>query len=214
MKRILIVGASSEKSIGYLVGEQLKKKGHDALYASRGGKLGEKCDLCIQSDVLRLFRTFKPEVVIQAAGVFTAPQKLGRTTMRSEMADHMLAKSYGTISLLNAAVRVGSVRNVIMLGGRAVSSDPRFAVCTAANGALWALTQFAARHLSDHFATYYIDLPLVENSAMGLQFFPASAPWPKGSVSDDEIAAAIEKIPHGKHNSGDRIVLGDKSWTV
>ncbi|HEY4517247.1 MAG TPA: NAD-dependent epimerase/dehydratase family protein [Candidatus Paceibacterota bacterium] len=209
--RILIVGASSKKSIGYLVGECLKKKGHNILYASRRGSLGEKCDLLIQADVLRLFRSFQPEVVIHAAGVFTRPQRIGKAKMHSKMADHILAKSYGTLALLDAARRTPGVRHAIALGGRAVSSDPGLAIYTAANGALWALTQFAAQHLSNHFATYYVDLPLIENSTMARRLFPESSP--DGSVSAGGVAVVVEEALRGQHQSGRRIVLGEE-WTI
>lgn len=211
--RILIVGASSEQSVGYLVGESLKQKDHGILYASRSGTLGEKCDICHQSDVLRVFRIFQPDVVIQAAGVFTSPQRLGRARMRTKMADHILVKSYGMFVGLDAAMRTPSVRHVIVFGGREVSSDPRLAVYTAANGALWALVRFAAQHLSEHFASYFIDLPLIENSTMAIMM-AFSDKRPDGSLSADRVAETIEEILCGRHEPGTRIVLGEKNWTI
>ncbi len=123
---ILIIGASSKNSIGYIVGEKLKiHHEHSVVYTSRNGKLGLKCDVTHPRNVRRILLKTKPGVVVLAAGVFTAPKILGSIRSWSRITEHILAKSLGPLVLANAftSLKPKRVRYFIALGGRAVSSE-------------------------------------------------------------------------------------------
>jgi hypothetical protein len=170
--KITIFGASSKESIGYFVGNSFSENGNAVVYASRSGSLGVKCDINDPESVSSFFKEEMPDIVINAAGVFSPPQKLGQITEWESMRAHILAKSFGNLVLADASQRFG-VKRLIVLGGRALSSHPGFVQYTIGNGAAWALASFAARHNVLH--TTYIDLPLIRNSNMG-KLYLASEP--------------------------------------
>ncbi len=116
--------------------------------------------------------------------------------------------------VLNAAVRIGTVRQIIFLGGREVSAHEGYAAYTCANGAMWALVQLVARHI-ETVLVYYVDLPLVEGSTMANRYLtdPAKKDLRDGVVSIEEIAVTINSILAGNRASGCRIVLGE-AWKI
>ncbi len=231
---ILVVGASSSKSIGHQVGEHLRKTGgHKLKYACRVQKtiiLGLRprprfvaLDATDPSWTYMVFERIKPDVVIHVAGTYTTTRPIGEIGDWGGVYDHILAKSHGVLSVLDAAARVGTVRHMILLGGREVSGHKGYAAYTCGNGAMWALTQFAARHVR-YFKTYFIDMPLVEGTAMAKKYLqdPATVEYLEtvpeiisvNTISISVVIAAVEAILRDEHASGDRIVLGNKKWTT
>src|SRR3989344_3634241 len=97
--RCLIIGPSSEKGIGYHVGEHLRAQGHEIKYVSRSGRLaGYKYDITSRMDLI--FEGYKPELVIHGAGgAFLKTAPLGNCCDWKGMASHIAAKSIGTIVL-------------------------------------------------------------------------------------------------------------------
>lgn len=209
--KILILGASSKKSIGYLVGEQLRKmSNHDVVYASRRGKLGFACDITSHRDLALLLKKINPIVIIHAAGVFAPPALIGSIRAWDQIRQHLSARGFGALMMFNAAAARG-VRYVITIGGRKLSSDPMFAMYTAGNGILWALVQFAAQHT--RIRSYYIDIPFIRGSAMETKYLL----WKNNkeikkniSIEANVVSGAVERILDDKHKSGSRIILGKK----
>lgn len=159
--RALIIGASSRKSIGYHIGEDLRRQGTTVVYASRSGSLGYKCDVTDFAAVTNLFEKERPDVVIHAAGgAFLNPVALGACVDWSAMAEHIAAKSFGTIVLLDAAKRTGSVKYFVALGGRPKFGDEKMAAYATGNGALWSAIEFANEYVPE-FNSFYVDMPIV-----------------------------------------------------
>ncbi len=214
--RILIIGASSKMSLGYQLGEQWKKeRGHDVFYASRSGKLGSKCDVTDHRQVLRLVEKTQPDTIIQAAGIFFPAQELGKIEDYKKIQRHILAKTYGTLLLLDAAARVKRVGNFVVLGGREVSGLSGYAGYTCGNGGAWALIQFAARHLSQ-LRTFFVDLPLVDDTTMGLKFkadYGTLSARNGPSVDAEGVLYIVSSLVEGSvaghriGRSGDRLIL-------
>lgn len=219
---IMVFGASSKRSLGYLVGEswklstlpEIERVDNRVYYASRSGRLGRKCDITRYKQVGKMFRDIAghPSAVIQAAGVYTPARRLGESLYDPAVHAHILAKSVGTMNLLDAAVRSTRVRNFIVFGGREMSSNPGYVFYTAANGAMWSLVQFANRHT--RLRAYFIDLPLVERSAMGKKFLadPGVDVDPTGVIPVQVVTDTVTKIMRGEVEPG-RIILGE-GWTV
>ncbi len=207
MKKVLIVGASSKTSIGYHVGEYLREHGYEAVYASRSGKLGIKCDLKNPSQVKKMLAAEKPEIVIHAAGVFCPPQVLGEIDQWSEVFAHIDAKSSGALVLANALIVVGTVHTFIALGGRETSSEPDFAMYTISNGALWGLIRFMATHTKIN--SYFLDMPFITSSTMNKAYQETTGKRPLGE-NMNVVFFTIEEILNGKYENGKRILLGQK----
>lgn len=205
--KAIIFGASSYTSLGYYLGQYLKHThGYDILYASRFGKLGIRCDINNSKKVITILSKEKPDIVINAAGVYSRPQVLGIFKEFDKAKSHILSKSFGALVLADAAAKVPSVKCIIMLGGREISSNAGFAAYSVGNGALWALVSFFANH---HPATniFYLDLPLIKNTTMGKHYSAL-----KGN-SDEQTAMQsvtriIKKIIQGRYRSGSRIIIG------
>lgn len=215
--KILVIGASANASIGKLIGDQLKQNGHEISYASRSGRLGLICDTTTPKQVIDLLSRQKPEIIIHAAGVFSKPNKLGAINDWENIKYHFLAKSLGALAVVNAATRCRNVKKIIMLGGRKISSAEKFASYTIANGALWSLVEFTARHTA--MEIYYLDLPLVSNSAMSSLYLSTLPKAEKKSLSEQQIPAdkiirVIQRIIAGKYKNGSRIILGNKAQTL
>ena len=218
--KILIIGASTAQSIGYQVGERLRVDGHIVLYSSRRSKLQDAgmcfqaCDVTKPRQTEKLFKTSLPEVIIYAAGVFSNAQALGSIKDWSAIHAHLQAKSIGAIATLNAAVRIGMVQRIIFLGGREISAHEGYGAYTCGNGAMWALVKFAARHIRT-ITAHYIYLPMVIGSTMANRYLedPAKKDSHGGAVSIEEVSATIESILEGKHDTKNRIVLGEE-WNV
>jgi len=208
---ILILGASSKNSIGYTVGEELHMADkHSVTYASRTGKLGLKCDVTNPQQVKRVLLKIKPDVVILAAGIFTAPQMFGSMRGWSRVAEHLMAKALGPLVLANAfkSLKTRRPQYLFVFGGRDVSTELGFAVYTVGNGALWSFVRFLNRH--SLIKAFYIDLPFVRESTMEKQYCRIT----KSKISDisigvNEITKAIQKILDGKVKRK-RVLLGKK----
>ncbi len=156
--KAIIFGASSNTSLGYSIGEYLKLKNkYEVIYSSRSGKLGVKCNINSPKQVYSILSKEKPDLIINAAGVFHKPQILGSFKNTDLTNNHILTKSFGALILAEAAAKTQSVKNIIMLGGRAISSHPGFASYSIGNGALWALVSFFATHTKTP-NIFYIDL--------------------------------------------------------
>ncbi len=211
--KILILGASSKTSVGYTVGEILRQGGHAVRYASRTSRIDLTCDVTDPRELEHAFREASPEVVIHAAGVFGRAQKLG-SIRRVAVEDHLLAKSLGTLLVLNAAEAAGTVHSVIAFGGREISSNPGYVVYTIANGAMWSALQFANRHTK--LRCYFLELPLVEGSKMASQYLadPSTAkPEPGTTATPTGIAEKVEEILAGEHNPTRRVLINER-WTA
>ncbi|HAR54860.1 TPA: hypothetical protein DCR79_01025 [Patescibacteria group bacterium] len=209
--KIIIFGVSSKSSVGYLLGQQLNA--HDKLqiiYASRSGKLGYKCDITNPRFVQKLMSKEKSDVIINAAGVFSTPQKLGNFNDWSKVKQHILARSFGSLILADAAIKSSNVKKIIMLGGRATSSDAGFAAYSTSNGALYALTQFISQYTK--LSVYYVDLPMITDSTMAKALL-GSGPKLTAIKSTDVkmITAVIKKILSNKYRDGTRIIVNKES---
>lgn len=217
--RVLIIGASSPQSIGFQIGEMLRATDHEILYASRREKWQENisfqsCDATKAREVAKLFKAFLPEMVIYAAGVFSNTQSLGAINDWSMPRAHIEAKTIGALAVLDAAVRIGTVKRVIFLGGREVSAHDGFAAYTCANAAMWGLVKFATKHVRQ-FSTHYIDLSMVEGSTMANLYLsdPARKKSTDGAISIDVLTEVIQAILAGKCAAGERIILGQE-WNI
>ncbi len=159
--KALIIGASSEKSIGYHIGERMRRRNHHVAYASRSGSLGFQCDITDPVAVQNLVDREQPNVFVHAAGLAlrTSPEDTSEVNW-ADVVDHLAAKSVGPLTMLEAARRVASVTHFVSLGGREMFEDPRLGAYAVANGALWAATQFISLHMKA-WKAYYIDMPLV-----------------------------------------------------
>lgn len=211
--KILILGVSSKTSVGYTVGEILRKQRHVVHYASRTSQIDLACDVTVPRELERTFREVSPEVVIHAVGVFCRAQKLG-SIRRVTVEDHLLAKSLGTLLVLNAAEAAGTVHSVIAFGGREISSNPGYAAYTIANGAMWSALQFANRHTK--LRCYFLELPLVEGSKMASQYLadPSTAKPESGTTTTPtEVAGKVEEILAGEHNPNRRVCINER-WTA
>lgn len=208
--KAIIFGASSHTSLGYHIGHYLESKNkYTIIYTSRSGKLGIKCDVNEPKQILSILSKERPDLVVYAAGIFNKPQTLGSLKKIAPIRDHILAKSFGALMLADAIAKRPSVKKIIMLGGRAISSDPGFATYSIANGALWALVSFFAKH-NHTTKIFYIDLPLVENTTMARSYI--SLGGDSGSQTKiDSVTHVIEKILKNKYKSGSRIVINKKS---
>ncbi|MFZ2886463.1 MAG: hypothetical protein WA021_01440 [Minisyncoccia bacterium] len=202
---LLIVGVSSKSSIGYQVGELLRKYGHTPVYVSRSGKLGLACDIASPRKLRRLLAKVKPDGVIHAAGVFSSPRALGIINEWEKVRMHLEAKGFGALALADAMVATGRGKIYIALGGRKISAELGFANYTIGNGALFALVQFLAGHGA--LRSYLVDLPFVEGSTMHAAFARATGDTPKG-VPATQVASSIERILKGKYKNGSRVVIG------
>ena len=207
--KVVILGASSKKSIGYHVGEHLVAAGHKVVYASRSGKLGLRCDSTNPRQIFGLLKKEKPSVVINAAGVFLPSVRLGLARDWKKTEQHLLAKSLGALVVLDAAIAVKGITHFIALGGREISGDPGFAAYTAGNGSLWALVRFAAKHT--RIKTYFIDMPTIEGSTMESKHLQRMRlTGSRVSVKAEVVTNAVVEILSGKHESGSRIILGKR----
>src|SRR3989344_2120660 len=114
--KILVIGVSSKKSIGYLLASYLQP--HEFVFADRAGKLGEVCDITDPALVEKLIGVQQPDVVIHAAGCYTeeVEEVLGHTSEWKTACNNILAKAFGSLAVLDAAVR-HRVRIVVFLGG-------------------------------------------------------------------------------------------------
>ncbi|HEY4517024.1 MAG TPA: NAD-dependent epimerase/dehydratase family protein [Candidatus Paceibacterota bacterium] len=206
---VLILGASTEKSIGYHIGAHLGRQGNTVVYASRSGALGYTCDVTDVAAVTKLFENERPDLVIHAAGgAFLNTAPLGACVDWSDMAQHIASKSFGTIVLLDAAVRIGTVKNFVMLGGRAAFGDEKMAAYVAGNGALWSLTQFANQHIAS-INSFYFDMPIVigTTNAEGLIAAGAhTASEHAQAIYVERVVEAVDNIIIGKTPQG-RVVL-------
>ncbi len=207
--KILILGASTKASIGYMVGELLRAEGHSVTYASRSGRLGARCDITSPPSVRALMRDVRPDVVIFAAGVFMTPKAVGKMRNLEKIAAHVNAKSVGSLIVCNQLARLKKRSYVIMLGGRETSSDPGFAAFTVGNGALWSLVRFLNAHTIIN--SYFIDLPFVEGSAMQKAFLKSADKRARHAAVDGmkpaKIASVVSRILSGKEKRL-RIILG------
>lgn len=205
--RVLILGASSKRSIGFCVGEYLKKRGHSIVYASRSGKLGVSCDSTKPKSVRALIAKVKPSAVILGAGVFS-PAHLGKIYSWRTIREHVEVKSTGALVVANAFLGVRSISKFfIVLGGRELSSDPTFIAFTLGNGALWALVRFLNLHTS--LLAYYIDMPTIEGSAMAKKYNSKNRNTMNGAVSADVVASTIATLLDRKVRGNARVLIGE-----
>jgi hypothetical protein len=202
---ILIFGASSKSSIGFTVGEILRLHGHSVVYASRSGKLGTRCDVTKPQEVRRLMAKTNPDVVILAAGVFSAPEKISDIASWKHTGSHLRTKSFGALVVANEFARARKRGALVVLGGRDVSSHPGFAHFTIGNGSLWSLVRFLNRHTS--VDAYYLDLPFVTDSTMRREYVRTTRHRVAGEITSQKIAHSVAVIitrrPQRK-----RIILG------
>lgn len=166
--RFLIVGASGPESIGTLVGEWFRNDGHEVLLCSRSGASGASCDCTDIQAIRMLVVQFQPDTIIHAAGCWGDITPLGTLTTLEYLRQNLLAKGLGVTALLDAALRVPTVRDVVVLGGALVSSDPRFLTFTLGNHAAWGAVQFARRHTT--LRAHYLEMPTVWPSTMARSF--------------------------------------------
>ena len=205
---ILIFGASTKNSIGYHLGESLRLIGHKISYASRSGRLGFQCDVTVAADVRRVLQRFEPDAVVLCAGVFVPPHVVGSIETWDKIATHLSAKTLGALIVFDELTRLGKITQVIVLGGREVSSDPGFAPYTIGNSALWGLMRFLNRHTS--LSVFYVDLPFVENSTMQQAYLRAKHTDPHAAlsgISPSHVTQAVLRILCGQSKSK-RIILG------
>ena len=150
---------------------------------------------------------------VLAAGIFLATRQLGQTGNWQNLQKHLSAKSIGSVILVDAAVRFGSVSQFIAIGGRAVSADPTYIAYTCGNGALFAAVQFANRHTS--IKSYMLDLPLVDGSAIGDKFLSASREQGDraGGIGVERVMHVVDDIVSGREQR-ERIVVGAEQWSV
>lgn len=189
---ILIIGASTKTSIGYGVGEILRKHGHTITYASRRGALGERCDISNPKAVRSLIVRRGPDVVVVAAGVFSSPRRIGNKQSWKRIGSHICAKSLGALVVANELAREKKEVQFIALGGREISSHPGFVQFTVGNGALWSLVRFLNTHT--RIPAYYVDLPFVTSSTMHQEYIRATHTHVSGEVTPIEIAETIKHI--------------------
>lgn len=203
---ILIIGASTKTSIGYSVGEFLRENGHCVQYASRGGKLGLRCDVTQAKSIVAAIKKTKPDVVILGAGLFLRANRIGSLRDVEKIKAHLLAKSFGALMLADALVAQKNAAMLVVLAGRDISGNPGFSPYSIGNGALWNLVRFVNKHT--RFRAFYIDLPFVEGSTMQKQFSKAiRRAKQKGSIATDKVIRAVAKIVRGSEKR-ERIVLG------
>lgn len=217
MKKIVIFGASSEQSIGLLVGRRLEQNGHRVVYTSRSGRSGRACDILNATSVAKLLRKEKPDCIIHAAGVWMRMEKLGKITDWENIQRNILAKSLGALTVLDCVLKSSPAPMVIVLGGPAVSGEARFAGFTVGNGALWGAVQFAAKHTP--LQVFYVEMPTIWPSAMMMSYSKTVSSATAQSVqaasaSPLAVYKTINKILQGKYQSGARVLLGKKSHKI
>ena len=161
--RALIIGASSDRSIGYHIGEHRKSLGDDVAYASRSGALGYKCDVTDIGALQRLFERERPQVVVLAVGTALQNPSINSFDDWQRQCDDIMARSIGAHATLIAAWIIGTVTHFVALGGRAKFDDPNLETYTISNGALWGAVQHANAH--GQVKTVYVDMPFVRGSA-------------------------------------------------
>src|ERR1043166_2275332 len=171
--KVLILGASSKKSVGYLVGEYLRSQGHQATYVSRTGKLGIACDITNPRHVKKIVSRLEPDILIISAGDFMPLVPIGSFKDWDAVRSTLAAKSFGPLVAANkfASTKTSGPKFLIALGGREISASPLLAAYTVGNGSLFALVRFLARHTK--IRAFYIDLPAIAGTAMMSRFVHA-----------------------------------------
>ena len=192
--RALIIGASSNKSIGYHIGEHLRRKGDHIAYVSRSGSLGYRCNATLVHRIHEIIQEERPTLLIHAAGgKLLQPVALGSRAYDEwdwwNLGEHVIAKSMGSIVLLDAAVRAGSVKQFVALGGRTTFGDAKMAAYAVGNGALWSAIEFANQHVRQ-IKTYYLDLPIVIGTKNAEGLIAAGA----HTADEHEQAIPVEKV--------------------
>jgi len=204
--KVIIFGASSKTSIGYHIGRGLVKKGYEITYASRGGKLGEKCDINDFEQTNKLLYDVCPNIVIDATGVFSKPESFGCHSDFLKAREHLLVSSYGALVLADAAVR-NKVEKLIMVGGRASSCNREFGVYAVANGSKSALVDFLVSYERFRIKSYYLDLPTIKHSTMirgeGNNLY-RHVPIPEEATLED-VNFAVQDILIDKYPNGSRV---------
>jgi|SRR3989344_1863895 len=206
--RSLLIGASSQASIAFRIGEHWKEAGHQVAYASRSGALEYACDVTDPNAVQRLFDQERPEVVVLAVGIALQKSRIDSFDDWQPQCDDIAARSIGTLATMIAAQRTPSVTHLIALGGRATFEDPNLGAYAASNGALWGLVQHANTHA--RFDAWDVDMPFVIGSANAESL--RAAGLHTGSeiakaIRVDDVVRTMDEILAGSHPPG-RIVLG------
>ena len=161
--RCLIVGASSQQSIGYHIGEHRKNLGDHVAYASRSCPFGYKLNVADTGALQRLFETERPKVVILAVGIALLSPSFDSFDDWQRQCDDMKARTEGMLATMIAANIVGSVTHFIVLGGRERFEDPNLGAYGVSNGGAWGAVQHAMQHAS--YKTNYVNMPYVKGSA-------------------------------------------------
>jgi hypothetical protein len=219
--RVLIFGSSSHTSIGAEIRDVLRREvpGTTTHCVSRSCAITWddcQCDVTNLAQVVKLCTRLQPYALIHAAGSFIPLARFRHEGTEEERVaaerDHLLAKSVGALNVVTAAHKVSSVKRVVFLGGRALSTNQYFGSYTVANAALWAATKFATRHYRQ-FTTNLIDLPLVRGTPMARKLGYTGDDTPIGSVDGKQVGQIVRKLlVEAKYAPGSRIILG-RRWT-
>ncbi len=199
--KILVIGVSSQTSVGYLLAQHLKD--HEFIFASRSGKLGEACDVTNNEAVAALIFRIKPDVVIHAAG-FYREETLGNIQDWQAASSNVLAKAFGALVVLNEAVK-NAVPIVIFFGGKMEHADPLFAPFVVGNGAMLVAVRFAAEHSS--VQAYYLEMGLIIGSSMGKLIQGRGQGVHDEEVHIETLAQVVQGIISGSYANGSQIVL-------
>jgi len=211
---ILVIGASTRRSVGYLVGEYLRSRGHTVTYASRSGRMGVVCDVTNPLDVKKLISRHKPNVLIIGASSFVPTVRTGAIRDWASVQDFIMAKCFGPIVAANAFVksRAKGPKFFIALGGREISASDEMMTYTVGNGGLWSAVRFLARY--SPIRAYYVDMPPITGSAMfdiylREKSLTRNSPYRKKERSFIDVARAVDRIIDGRMHKR-RMILGSK----
>lgn len=198
MKTLIIGGGS----IGYKLAELLQ--GEVRVVSRSNG-----CDIARPNQVQEAVSGFEPDTVVVSAGSYPELAEIGQIKDWREIANLIVAKTLGAMVVLDAAVKCG-VKKIIVLGGSEVSGDPRFVHFTVGNGGLWAACQFASLHT--RLEVYYLELGVVSGSEMGEAYVTSltvekQAKVREMAVSYEDIANEIARIQGGEIPAGSRVQI-------
>ncbi|MEZ4103734.1 MAG: hypothetical protein R3B60_00410 [Candidatus Paceibacterota bacterium] len=201
--KIIVFGASSKTSIGFYVGEYLKKLGHTVVYASRSGGLGEKCDINEYRQVYALLNEYKPDVIVNAAGVFTGLELIGQLKDFSIIKDSVFVKCYGSLLLADISVKLG-VNTLIVIGGHTEPCDSGFFIYNMVNNAMLSLVKSIVKQ-TRALEAYYLEIPAIKNSSMVKEAMERESAKSLDAHDAVDVCKIVEDVINGKYESGSRI---------
>ncbi len=209
--RALIIGASSEKSIGYHIGEHWKRHGHRVAYMSRSGALGYACDVSVVNKLERIFKRVRPQIIVLAVGIALQRSAIDSFDDWQAQRQDIWARGVGSLATMIATQRRQSATHLIALGGRERFDDPKLGAYAVSNGALWGMVQHANAHA--RFDAWYVDMPFVIGSANAETLRAAglhTGPEIAKAIHVEDVVHTVDEILAGQHKPG-RIILGNSS---